>query len=46
MTVLMYERLTIGFGSESFGSPKRLAETLAADPRAHATPTCAAGSAR
>jgi alkylation response protein AidB-like acyl-CoA dehydrogenase len=36
LTVLMYERLTIGFGSESFGSPKRLAETLAADPRAHA----------
>ena len=31
LTVLMYERLTIGFGSESFGSPKRLAETLAAD---------------
>ena len=36
LTVLMYERLTIGFGSESFGSPKRLAETLAADPQAHA----------
>jgi alkylation response protein AidB-like acyl-CoA dehydrogenase len=31
MTVLMYERLTIGFGSESFGSPTRLAQTLAAD---------------
>jgi alkylation response protein AidB-like acyl-CoA dehydrogenase len=31
LTVLMYERLTIGFGSESFGSPARLAETLAAD---------------
>ena len=28
------ERLTIGFGSESFGSPTRLAETLAADPAA------------
>jgi alkylation response protein AidB-like acyl-CoA dehydrogenase len=27
----MYERLTIGFGSENFGSPKRLAETLAED---------------
>ncbi len=31
LTVLMYERLTIGFGSESFGSPARLAETLAGD---------------
>jgi alkylation response protein AidB-like acyl-CoA dehydrogenase len=31
LTVLMYERLTIGFGSESFGSPTRLAETLAGD---------------
>jgi alkylation response protein AidB-like acyl-CoA dehydrogenase len=30
----MYERLTIGFGSDSFGSPARLAETLAADPAA------------
>jgi alkylation response protein AidB-like acyl-CoA dehydrogenase len=34
LTVLMYERLTIGFGSESFGSPARLAETLAADAAA------------
>src|SRR5947208_5937328 len=34
LTVLMYERLTIGFGSESYGSPARLAQTLAADPRA------------
>ncbi len=34
LTVLMYERLTIGFGSESYGSPTRLAETIAADPRA------------
>jgi alkylation response protein AidB-like acyl-CoA dehydrogenase len=34
LTVLMYERLTIGFGSESFGSPARLAEALAADPAA------------
>ena len=34
MTVLMYERLTIGFGSESFGSPTRLAETVAGDPAA------------
>jgi alkylation response protein AidB-like acyl-CoA dehydrogenase len=31
LTVLMYERLTIGFGSESFGSPARLAQTLARD---------------
>ena len=46
LTVLMFERLTIGFGSESFGSPARLAETLAADPRrARATPRCASGSA-
>ena len=34
LTVLMYERLTIGFGSESFGSPTRLAQTLAADEAA------------
>jgi alkylation response protein AidB-like acyl-CoA dehydrogenase len=34
LTVLMYERLTIGFGSENFGSPRRLAETLASDPGA------------
>jgi alkylation response protein AidB-like acyl-CoA dehydrogenase len=31
LTTLMFERLSIGFGSESFGSPTRLAETLAAD---------------
>jgi alkylation response protein AidB-like acyl-CoA dehydrogenase len=36
LTVLMYERLTIGFGSESFGSPARLAETLAGEPAAAA----------
>ncbi|MGO9881436.1 MAG: acyl-CoA dehydrogenase family protein [Solirubrobacteraceae bacterium] len=36
LTVLMYERLTIGFGSENFGSPVRLTQTLAADPRARA----------
>ena len=36
LTVLMYERLTIGFGSESFGSPARLAETLADDQAARA----------
>jgi alkylation response protein AidB-like acyl-CoA dehydrogenase len=34
LTVLMFERVTIGFGSESFGSPARLAETLASDPAA------------
>jgi alkylation response protein AidB-like acyl-CoA dehydrogenase len=32
LTVLMFERLTIGFGSETFGSPTRLAATLATDP--------------
>jgi alkylation response protein AidB-like acyl-CoA dehydrogenase len=32
LTVLMFERLTIGFGTETFGSPTRLAETLARDP--------------
>jgi len=36
MTVLMYERLTIGFGSESFGSPAELSRTLATDPTARA----------
>jgi alkylation response protein AidB-like acyl-CoA dehydrogenase len=36
MTVLMYERLTIGFGSESFGSPAELSRTLANDPAARA----------
>ena len=30
----MFERLTIGFGSDSFGSPARLAETIAGDPAA------------
>ena len=38
LTVLMFERLTIGFGSESFGSPTRLAETLAADSVARRDP--------
>jgi alkylation response protein AidB-like acyl-CoA dehydrogenase len=36
LTVLMYERLTIGFGSEGFGSPTRLAETVAGDEAARA----------
>ncbi len=34
LTVLMFERLTIGFGSDSFGSPARLAKTLAGDEAA------------
>ena len=34
--VLMFERLTIGFGGDSFGSPLTLAETIAADPAARA----------
>ncbi len=34
LTILMFERLTIGFGSESYGSPARLAQTIAADPAA------------
>jgi alkylation response protein AidB-like acyl-CoA dehydrogenase len=38
LTVLMYERLTIGFGSENFGSPARLAATMAADPGARRDP--------
>ena len=36
MTVLMFERLTIGFGSDSFGSPARLTETVAGDAVARA----------
>ena len=34
LTVLMFERLTIGFGSDTFASPDRLADTVAADPLA------------
>ncbi len=34
LTVLMYERVTIGFGSENFGSPARLASTVAGDEAA------------
>ncbi len=34
LTVLMFERLTIGFGSESFGSPHRVAKTVAGDETA------------
>jgi alkylation response protein AidB-like acyl-CoA dehydrogenase len=36
LTVLMFERLTIGFGSESFGSPARVAEAIESDPGARA----------
>jgi alkylation response protein AidB-like acyl-CoA dehydrogenase len=38
LTVLMFERLTIGFGLENYGSPTRLAEALAADPTARKSP--------
>ncbi len=38
LTVLMYERLTIGFGSDSFASPTRLADTVAGDPVARQDP--------
>ncbi len=38
LTVLMFERLTIGFGSEGFGSPAKLAETVAGDEAARANP--------
>jgi alkylation response protein AidB-like acyl-CoA dehydrogenase len=34
LTVLMFERLTIGFGSENFGSPARLTATVSSDPGA------------
>ena len=38
LTVLMFERLTIGFGSENFGSPARLADTIAGDEVARRDP--------
>ncbi|HLI60391.1 MAG TPA: acyl-CoA dehydrogenase family protein [Solirubrobacteraceae bacterium] len=38
LTVLMFERLTIGFGSESYGSPDALAKLIAADPAAARDP--------
>ena len=46
LTVLMFERLTIGFGSESFGSPARLARDArpATRPRARDSES-ASGSA-
>jgi alkylation response protein AidB-like acyl-CoA dehydrogenase len=34
LTVLMFERLTIGFGSENFGSSARLTSTIAGDAAA------------
>jgi alkylation response protein AidB-like acyl-CoA dehydrogenase len=34
LTVLMFERLTIGFGSENYGSSARLASTIAGDAAA------------
>ena len=36
LTVLMFERLTIGFGSENFGSPTHLAKAIADDSHARA----------
>jgi alkylation response protein AidB-like acyl-CoA dehydrogenase len=38
LTVLMFERLTIGFGLENYGSPTRLSAALAADPAARNSP--------
>jgi alkylation response protein AidB-like acyl-CoA dehydrogenase len=38
LTVLMFERLTIGAGSQSFGNPARIAETLRADDTARRDP--------
>jgi alkylation response protein AidB-like acyl-CoA dehydrogenase len=38
LTVLMFERLTIGFGSQSFGSPARISEALGADEAARRDP--------
>jgi alkylation response protein AidB-like acyl-CoA dehydrogenase len=38
LTVLMFERLTIGFGSQSFGNPARIADALRADDTARRDP--------
>jgi alkylation response protein AidB-like acyl-CoA dehydrogenase len=38
LTVLMFERLTIGFGSQSFGNPARVSEVLAEDEAARKDP--------
>ncbi len=36
LTILMFERLTIGFGSDSYGSPTALTATIAGDDAARA----------
>jgi alkylation response protein AidB-like acyl-CoA dehydrogenase len=38
LTVLMFERVTIGFGAQAFGNPAKLGETLAADETARHDP--------
>ena len=38
LTVLMFERLTIGFGSDTFASPTRLTDAVAADQVARRDP--------
>ena len=38
LTVLMFERVTIGFGSENYGSPTRLSASLLTDPAARTDP--------
>jgi alkylation response protein AidB-like acyl-CoA dehydrogenase len=38
LTVLMFERLAIGFGSENLGSPARVAEALGTDEAARTDP--------
>jgi alkylation response protein AidB-like acyl-CoA dehydrogenase len=38
LTVLMFERLTIGFGAQSFGNPASLGELLGADEAARRDP--------
>jgi alkylation response protein AidB-like acyl-CoA dehydrogenase len=46
LTTLMFERLTIGFGSEGLGyRPERFAERVGQDPAARATARCASASA-
>jgi alkylation response protein AidB-like acyl-CoA dehydrogenase len=38
LTVLMFERMTIGFGAQSFGNPAKLGELLGADEAARHDP--------
>jgi alkylation response protein AidB-like acyl-CoA dehydrogenase len=38
LTVLMFERLTIGFGSENLGSPARVGEAISTDSAARTDP--------